>query len=84
MVTTTGIANTTTTSVAEEARNAISADDNMAHPNRGSRKDKCNSSKKSGAGTRNRVAKKGPLYYGHRQREELLCLLRIQAYGPIL
>jgi len=57
--------NAITTSVAEKAGNAASAGDNRAYSNGGSRKNKCSSSKKSGAGTRNRAAEKGPLCYGN-------------------
>jgi len=52
--------------VAEEAGNATSAGDNRTHSNRGSKKNKHSSSKKSRAETRDRVAEKGLLYYGHR------------------
>jgi len=58
--------NATTTSVAEEAENATSVGNNRACFNRGSGKNKYSSSEKSRAGTRDRVAKKGPLCYGHR------------------
>jgi len=56
--------NATTTSIAEEAGNAISVDDNRICSDEGSRKDKHSSSEKSG--TRDRIAKKGPLCYGYR------------------
>ena len=57
--------NAMTTSVAEEIGNAISADNNRAYSNEGSRKNKHSSSEKSGAEI-DRVAKKGFLYYRHR------------------
>jgi len=49
-----------TTSVVKETGNAISASNNRACSDRRSRKNKY-SSKKSGAGTRDRIAKKGPV-----------------------
>jgi len=57
--------NTITTSVAKEAENATSVSNNWAHSDGGSRKNKY-SREKSGTGTRDRVAKKGSLHYGHR------------------
>ena len=57
--------NTTITSVAKEAGNTTSTGNNKAHSDRRSRKNKY-SSKKSGAGTRNRVAEEGSLYYRYR------------------
>ena len=55
-----------TTSVAEKAGNATSAGNNKVCSDKGSRKNKHSSSEKSRIGTRDRVAKKGLLYYGHR------------------
>jgi len=55
-----------TTSVTEEARNAISVGNNRTHSDRGSRKNKCSDSEKLEAETRDRVAEKGSLYYGYR------------------
>jgi len=55
-----------TTSVVEKAENATSVDNNRAHSNRGSRKNKCSSSEKSGVETRDTVVKKELLCYGHR------------------
>ena len=52
-------------SVAKEAGNSISVGDNSTYSNGGNRKNKC-SSEKSEVGTRNRVAKKGFICYGHR------------------
>ena len=49
-----------TTSVVKETENATSVGNNSARSDRRSRKNKC-SSKKSGAGTRDRVAKKKPV-----------------------
>ena len=57
--------NAITTSVAKEVENATSVGNNQAHSNGGSRKNKY-SREKSEIGTRDRAAKKGPLYYGHR------------------
>jgi len=55
-----------TTSVAEEAGSTTSAGDNRTRSDRGSRKNKYSSSEKLEARTSDRVAKKGPLCYGHR------------------
>jgi len=49
-----------TTSVVKETGNTTSVGNNRAYSNRRSRKNKCNS-KKSGTGTRDRIAKKGPI-----------------------
>ena len=80
----TATSNTMTTSVTKKARNTISAGNNRAHSDERSRKDKCGSSKKSGTRTRDKAAKKRPLYYRHRQRKKLLCVWRIWAHSPIL
>ena len=58
--------NATTASVAEEAENATSVGNNRACFDGESRKDKHSSSEKSGAGTRDRIAKKRSLCYGYR------------------
>ena len=58
--------NAMTTSVAEEAGNAISVGDNRTCSDGGSRKNKHSSSEKSGTGTRDKVAKKRLLCYKHR------------------
>jgi len=60
------ISNATTTSIVEEAGNATSADDNRTHSDGESRKNKHNSSEKSGTGTRDRVAEKKLLCYEYR------------------
>jgi len=58
--------NAMTTSVAEEAGNTTLVDNNRTCSDEESRKDKCSSSEKSGAKTRDRIAEKEPLCYRHR------------------
>ena len=71
-----------TFSVVEEA-NAFSAGDNRAYSNGRNRENKYSSGKR--IRTRNGgFSKKGPLYNGNGQGEELLRLRRIWAYGPSL
>ena len=70
----------TTFDVAEEAAIA-SAGDNRACSDGGSGKDKC--SGHEGVGSRG-SSKTGPLCYGHRSWEKLLCLQGIRAHGPQL
>jgi len=47
-----------TTKMAKETGNTTSADNNRAHSDKRSRKNKCSSSEKLGTGIRDRVAKK--------------------------
>ena len=69
-------------SVAEEA-NTFSAGNNRTCSNRRSREKECSSSER--IRTRDGgFSKKGLLYDGSGQREELLCIWRIWAYGPSL
>ena len=68
-----------TISVVEEA-NAFSAGANKACSNRGSRKDKCSDSKRTGAGDKG-TSQKRSLHYGNGSGEKLLCLQRIWAHG---
>ena len=69
-----------TISVAEEAT-ASSAGDNWACSDGGSGKDECGG--REGAGSRG-SSKMGPLCYGHRSWEKLLCLWGFWAHGPSL
>ena len=58
----------TTTSVAEEVRNAASVGDNRTHSDRESREDECSDGKALVA--RGRVSSKKPIYYGCGQEDE--------------
>jgi len=70
-----------TLSVAKEAN--ASAGDNRACSDRRDRENECGGRERTGAGDRG-FSKTGSLCYGSRSREELLCLQRIRAHGPLL
>ena len=70
-----------TISVAKET-NAPSVGNNKACSNRRSREDKCGGSERVRTGNGN--PKKGLLYNGGGQREELLCMQEFWAHGPSL
>ena len=70
-----------TSSIAEEARNATSVDDNRTYTDRESKKDKYNDSI---ATAEDRVGVIQPLYNRSRQGKELLCLWRIWAHSLTL
>ena len=60
-------------SMAKEARDALTRDDRICSDRR-SRKDKCGGSKESGVETEDGTTKKEPLYNRDRLRKELLYL----------
>jgi len=60
-----------TLSVAEEARNALSAGDNRACSNRRSRENECSNDIPI---TEGKIGTMQPICHGDRQREKLLCL----------
>ena len=75
-----------TISIAKEAT-ASSAGDNKACSDRGHRKDKHSGSQRYRAETRTEhkgFSEMGPLCYGNRQGEELLCLWRFWIYSLLL
>jgi len=71
----------TTISVVEEAGNASPVGDNGAHSDGRSRKNKCGDGAPT---TEGRVGVTQPICHRSRQGEELLCLQRVQVYGPTL
>ena len=76
-----GTDNTKPPSVAEEARNTTSVDNNRARSDRGSKEDECGDGMTA---VKNRVSTTQPIHYEDRQKEKLLCLWRIWAHGLVL
>ena len=70
-------------SVTKEARDT-STKGYGTSPNERSGKNKHSGNKELRAGTENEATKEGLLYYGDKQKKELLCLWRIWTHGSTL